>query len=75
MDKVLTRKELGQRIKEARKFRRMTLQEVASDVLGRDGRSISHHTLAKIEAGIQEPYWYYVAQIAKSLDVELNDFL
>ena len=68
-DDLLTELDLGQRIREARKLRRMTLQRVAS-VTG-----LSVGFLSQVERNITRPSLVSLAQIARVLETTVSGLL
>jgi putative transcriptional regulator len=60
---------LGKRIREIRKTKKITQVELANSI-GKDQQSIQ-----RLEAGNINPSFYYLFEVAKGLDVEIEELL
>ncbi|MCF0062008.1 helix-turn-helix transcriptional regulator [Dyadobacter chenwenxiniae] len=67
MEKDIELKQLGLRIKELRKMKNITQEELAHTI-DKDQQSIQ-----RLEAGKINPSFLYLQQIAKGLDISLSE--
>jgi len=69
MEKEVLLRSLGERIREIREKKGITQKELAHTI-GKDQQSIQ-----RLEAGKVNPSIYYLVEVAKGLEVPVNEFL